>query len=64
MGLPLDDPQFWIVTAAVAAVAGLAAHRLLRSVRAREDAPGCASCPAARALPPAKAGPARPPAGR
>lgn len=48
MHFPLHDPQFWIVTGAVAVVAGIAVYRLLRAVGARESAPGCASCPAAQ----------------
>ncbi len=45
MTLPLGDPQFWIVTAAVAAALGWALSRVLRQVRRPEG--GCASCPQA-----------------
>jgi thiamine biosynthesis lipoprotein len=45
MTLPLGDPQFWIVTAAVAAALGWALYRVLRQVRRPEG--GCASCPQA-----------------
>ena len=44
--IPLDDPQFWIVTATVLAVAGLAARRLVRSLRQESETP-CANCPKA-----------------
>jgi len=47
MDLPLADPQFWIVTAAVAAAVLLAARRTARSLRASESP--CASCPMALA---------------
>jgi len=45
MGLPLADPQFWIVTAAVAVAVWLAARRTAKSLRATESP--CASCPVA-----------------
>jgi thiamine biosynthesis lipoprotein len=42
--LPYDDPQFWAVSALVAAVAGLAVRRVARSLREESGSP-CASCP-------------------
>lgn len=47
MGLPLADPQFWIVTAAVAAAVLLAARRAASAVRTTESP--CARCPLAQA---------------
>ena len=48
-GLPLADPQFWLVTAAVAGAAWLAVRRLRRR---RAGPSACASCPKAPALVP------------
>jgi thiamine biosynthesis lipoprotein len=49
-GLPIADPQFWIVTATVAIAVALAVRRVVRSLR-RESARPCASCSRARAVP-------------
>jgi hypothetical protein len=43
-GLPTGDPQFWIVSALVAAIGGWAVRRVRRSL-ARESETPCASCP-------------------
>ena len=42
--IPLDDPQFWLVTLVVAAAAFLAGRKIARSVRSESERP-CASCP-------------------
>jgi hypothetical protein len=42
-GLPLADPQFWIVSLAAAAALGLVLRRLLRKKPA--GAAACAACP-------------------
>ncbi len=44
MALPWHDPQFWLVTGVVAAIALLAARRIARSLGSESEAP-CASCP-------------------
>lgn len=48
LGLPVADPQFWIVTLVTVAVVSLALRRLLRRPSVPAE-PQCAGCPAARA---------------
>jgi len=43
MGLPLADPQFWLVTVLVAGVAYGVSRRIRRS--ARDESAPCANCP-------------------
>jgi thiamine biosynthesis lipoprotein len=54
VSLPLADPQFWIVTAAVAVVALFAARRIRRSLKSESES-ACASCPKVVAAAPSSA---------
>lgn len=51
MGLPIADPQFWLVTALVALVALASARRVKRSLASDAESP-CANCPKVAAHPP------------
>jgi thiamine biosynthesis lipoprotein len=53
VSLPLTDPQFWLVTTAVAVVAVYAARRIRRALRAESES-ACASCPKVAAAAPAE----------
>lgn len=54
-GLPWDDPQFWIVTALVAAIGALAVRRVRRALADEAETP-CANCPKVHVAAPGSGG--------